>query len=263
MLGLVEPTPYDWRFRLFGIPVRVHPFFWLMAALLSGADTDLRFVVIFVACVFVSIMVHEFGHGLMARALSLTAHEIVLYWMGGYCLSENDRHRPWSRLAVLAAGPGAGFVLCGLIILGYRLFLGVPITDAIAVCQIVFGVDNPASLSTRFYMLALPVKNTYSVMIFVNLLWGVANLLPILPLDGGQITEVLLTQQNPRQGIRRANIVSLLTAGSLAFVFFKSNQFVTGLWCALFAFRNYQVLQAFHQAARYEQDEDDADWWKR
>ena len=41
MLGLAAPTPYDLRFRLLDIPVRVNPLFWLVMAILSGAETGL------------------------------------------------------------------------------------------------------------------------------------------------------------------------------------------------------------------------------
>ena len=53
-------------------------------------------------------------------------------------------------------------------------------------------------------------------MIWINLLWGLVNLLPIYPLDGGQATQVVLSQVDRRHGVRRAHIVSLVTAGVLA-----------------------------------------------
>ena len=52
MLGAAE-TPYDLRFRLLGIPVRIHPMFWLVSAVLGWQDHDLA-AVFWVACIFVS-----------------------------------------------------------------------------------------------------------------------------------------------------------------------------------------------------------------
>ena len=68
MLGMPEPTAYDLRFRFLGIPVRVHPLFWLVTAMLGwrGSRTS-RSILIWIGCVFVSILVHEYGHGLMSR----------------------------------------------------------------------------------------------------------------------------------------------------------------------------------------------------
>ena len=67
MLGATE-TPYDLRFRLLGIPVRIHPMFWLIMALLGWENRNLGAVLLWVACALVSILVHEFGHGLMSKA---------------------------------------------------------------------------------------------------------------------------------------------------------------------------------------------------
>lgn len=108
MLGLAAPTPYDLRFRLLGIPVRVHPLFWLIMAVLSGGENHLPEVLIFIGCAFLSILVHEYGHGLVSRFYGHPPAEIVLFWMGGYCACDLGRQRPWHRLAVLVAGPGPG-----------------------------------------------------------------------------------------------------------------------------------------------------------
>src|SRR5262249_6317896 len=63
-------TPYDLRWQMFGTPVRVQPWFWLMTVIL-GYDATIRdgvgFVLAWVACVFVSILLHEFGHVWMGR----------------------------------------------------------------------------------------------------------------------------------------------------------------------------------------------------
>ena len=56
-----QPTPYDLRFSVAGIPVTVHPLFWLIALLL-GSTGDILLVPIWVGVIFVSILVHELGH---------------------------------------------------------------------------------------------------------------------------------------------------------------------------------------------------------
>jgi len=106
MFGVSE-TPYDLRFRFLDIPVRVHPLFWLGSALLAGSSSnDLPLIVTWVACVFVSILVHEYGHGLTAKAFH-SSPSIVLWMGGGLCSSEVDRQTPMQRLAVVLWGPGA------------------------------------------------------------------------------------------------------------------------------------------------------------
>ncbi|AGA27411.1 site-2 protease family protein [Singulisphaera acidiphila] len=263
MLGLAAPTPYDLRFRLLGIPVRVHPLFWLIMAVLSGGENHLPEVLIFIGCAFLSILVHEYGHGLVSRFYGHPPAEIVLFWMGGYCACDLGRQRPWHRLAVLVAGPGAGFLLLGVLFLVGKVFLGISFADDLELVQTMVGLSSGHNLSMAYFMLSRTVQSIYWVMTVINLMWGLLNLLPILPLDGGRILEVCLTMLNPRQGMRWAHIVSLLTAGSLAMVFFRWNQTGPGIWFAYFAFQNYQVLQALHQTAKYGQVEDDADWWRR
>jgi membrane-associated protease RseP (regulator of RpoE activity) len=161
---------------------------------------------------------------------------IVLYGMGGLCYSENERQTPWQRLAVLFAGPGAGFLLYGLIILGLHT-LGAPRTHVGA--EVLWDLMQ------------------------INLNWSIFNLFPIWPLDGGQITGVVLSMINRRRGMNWAHVISLVTAGVGAMWWFKTNEMFMGLFFALLAVVNFQILQAQHHTAKYGVLEDDADWWKR
>jgi membrane-associated protease RseP (regulator of RpoE activity) len=234
MLGMPEPTAYDLRFRLLGIPVRVHPLFWLVTALMAR-DENLGPIVIWIGCVFVSILVHEYGHGLMSRFFRCSP-SIVLYGMGGLCYSESERQTPWQRLAVLFAGPGAGLLFFGCIELGL-ITLGIPRRD--------LGQEIVWDLTQ------------------INLYWSIVNLFPIWPLDGGQITGVVLTMLNRRKGMNWTHAVSLVTAAVVAMWWFRENQMFLGIFFALFALVNFQILQAHHHTAKYGVLEDDADWWKR
>jgi membrane-associated protease RseP (regulator of RpoE activity) len=237
MLGMPEPTPYDLRFRFLGIPVRVHPLFWLATAVLGlgGGDEQLGPILIWVGCVFVSILVHEYGHGLVARLFRYRP-SIVLYGMGGLCAYEIERQAPWQRLAVLVAGPGAGLLL-GAIALG---------VDFLVRPQGSIGIRVVWYLET------------------INLFWSLVNLLPIWPLDGGQITGVVLTKFNRYKGLNWTHVISLITAALLAmFVFIYVKDMFLGFFFALFALINYQILQAHQHTARYGALDDEADWWKR
>jgi Zn-dependent protease len=238
MLGMPEPTAYDVRFRLLGIPVRVHPLFWLVTAILGGGggNETLGPILIWIGCVFVSILVHEYGHGLTARFFRCRP-SIVLYGMGGLCTYEVERQLPWQRLAVLAAGPGAGLLLYGCIKTG------------------VIALGSPESRVGEEILWDL-----YQI----NFFWSLVNLLPIWPLDGGQMTAVVLTKLNRFKGLNRTHVISLVTAALLAMlVFTYMKDIFLGFFFAIFALINYQVLQAHHHAARYGAVDDDADWWKR
>ena len=120
MVGAAE-TPYDLRFRLLGIPVRVHPLFWVVMAVLGWQDHNLPMVAVWVACVFVSILVHEYGHGLMAKSLRQLAVDRPL-GNGGAVLQPGrtpDAGTAVGRRAERARPPGSGFIsLVMLVVLG-------------------------------------------------------------------------------------------------------------------------------------------------
>ena len=104
---------------------------------------------------------------------------------------------------------------------------------------------------------------TYSFLVQINLFWGLVNLLPVWPLDGGQIAQILLTSYNRSEGQRWGHVVSLLVAGALAVVAYMLTQrLFLSLFFGYFALVNYQVLQTLHQAHSMGLHQDD-DWWRK
>ncbi len=264
MLGTAGSTAYDLRFRLLDIPVRVHPLFWLIMAFLSGRENDITGILIFIGCAFVSILAHEFGHGLMARRFGYRAQEIVLYGMGGYCICDYERQTPNERLAVLASGPGAGFLLMLVTMLAGTVLFGLALGDHLIIVRMLLNLGSGGAIpSMALRTLGQNALTIYVQMIQINLIWGLLNLLPIWPLDGGKISEVLLGYVNRRNASRRAHTISLLTAGILAVILFRFHQIPMGIWFAYFGFINYQILQSLPQSTAYRFQDDDGDWWKR
>ncbi|MGE3809434.1 MAG: peptidase, partial [Gemmataceae bacterium] len=79
------PTPYDLNFRLGSIPVRVNPWFWVISAILgfsAGRELGFEFLLAWIGCVFVSILIHELGHVGMGMVFGTRGH-ILLYSFGG------------------------------------------------------------------------------------------------------------------------------------------------------------------------------------
>jgi stage IV sporulation protein FB len=251
MFGVPAPTEFDVRFRLLGIPVRVHPFFWLLALFLGWQNFSGIALVLWTACVFFSVLVHEFGHALVARRFGADP-QVLLYGMGGLCIYQEEQ-KPTQRLAVLAMGPGAGFLL---------------MAATMAVAYLAYGV-SPIDAWRGDFFGGRSIPSTYIRMvmyflILINFWWGIFNLVPIMPLDGGQIAGVLLSLHNRREGMRRAYIISVVAAGLLAIYFVQTQQMFNALLVGLLAFQSFQVLQVLHHQSRYGTSvEDDADWWKR
>ncbi len=262
MLG-TSTTPYDLRFRFLDIPVRIHPLFWLMSAVLGFQENNIPAVLIWIGCVLVSILVHEYGHGLMAKHFH-GSPSIVLYGLGGLCSSQQER-TPGQRLAVLFAGPGAGFILCAGVLAVASLALGITGSEHLAVMQRLVGLSaNREDFFGAVQKFSSPtIFMIYFNMIWINLLWGLVNLLPIYPLDGGQATQVVLSQVDRGHGVRRAHIVSLVTAGVLAVLAACASRhdYFLVIFFGVLAVLNYQVLQSLHQAKAFGVYHDD-DWWR-
>ena len=263
MLGVPEPTAYDIRFRLFNIPVRVNPWFWIVMLLISSSAFESRSspmlpVLVFVACAFVSILVHEFGHALSARATGREPGGVILFSMGGLCFFEDAGLPPLARVLILAAGPGAGFALLALVLAILRARFGIDPGDAMGL----IGVGSGDPLSVRAILVPRSPALFFGTvfMLYINFWWGVFNLLPIWPLDGGQITKVTLGAWDRRQGVRWGrHTVSMLTAAGVAIWFASRGEYLMALWVGCFGYINYEILQKIQKAYGYV----DYDDWRR
>jgi len=245
LLGEPPRSPGDLNFALFGIPVRIHPFFWLVALLLGARSADAMSLVSWVVVLLISILFHELGHAMALRAFRIDSW-IVLYGMGGITAHDPAQARygkgsgSLSQIIVSLAGPGAGFLLAaaitGAIVLsGHGIFVlvGVPYGLLVQVSQ------NETIGSPQF-------THFLDQMLFINILWGIVNLLPVYPLDGGQIAREILVAANPHEGIKQSLMLSIFTAACLAVVglaLWKS-LFVTLLFGYL-AYSSYTTLQSY------------------
>ena len=218
MFGNAEPTQFDLRFSLFGIPVRVHPLFWVVTAAL-GWSRDVKATFLWVACVFISVLVHEFGHALTAKYFGWRP-EVVLYMMGGYAAHYAVWGRSTLRMVLMIfAGPGAGFVL-------FALIYGI---------ELAFHAQRVV-LSDYGYM-------AFKFMEFINLWWGLVNLLPVYPLDGGQIVYETLGHFQGNRGRVLAIQVSMVFGIIVALAAVKFQMTMAAMLFGSMAFTNFQMLQ--------------------
>jgi Zn-dependent protease len=155
--------------RVFGIPVYISPYWFFVAALLvylyasslpSTVQPDhVRYLVsaAFVVLLYGSVLIHELSHCVVARAFKLAVRRVLLYPLGGFSEIEQEPPTPLQEFLVSAAGPVLSLALAGI-----------------------------AALLTKVVPNGLP--NLLIDQLFrANLLVGLFNLLPGLPLDGGRI----------------------------------------------------------------------------
>jgi Zn-dependent protease len=182
------------RFSLFGFPVRIHIWFLIVAGIigLSGPEPNLARAAVWIGVVLVSVLVHELGHAFAARTVGAEP-TIDLYALGG--LTAFSPPRPlgrWQSVGISLAGPFAGFLLGFLVLSGAAAL----------------GTDRPSP----FVGTDAPIVDVLvGASIWVNLYWGVVNLLPILPLDGGNVVRSLLPGDGDRRD-RLATGISLASA---------------------------------------------------
>jgi Zn-dependent protease len=231
------------RFRLGPIPVTVHPSHLLMAAVLGlGApalgpipswpatvlldpdapdkvQTQVAVVLIWVAVVFVSVLVHEMGHALVMRAYRYQP-SIQLIMFGGFTSPNTSAPLPWARdVLTTLAGPVAGAGLGLLCTVLLRLHPGEVLAYAL----------GGAALA--------------------NFWWAGLNLLPILPLDGGRIAMAVLARAFGRVGVAIAHGIALLVCVLVGAVYWNSRSLLL-VFIALFGFRAVQgLLGAFRSEA--------------
>lgn len=215
MLGEPPRSQGDLHFNLFGFPVRIHPWFWLVAVLLGlGGGGKLIYVFIWVVAMLLSILVHELGHAFAMRAFGLRPW-ITLYGMGGLASYDTSQlmqsgASDWKKqIFICFAGPGVGFLLAAfLLLLTWATGHGV---------EVGFGTEHTYFFGFKIEMFASEGLWLFVVYtVFISLIWGMINLLPIYPLDGGQITrEVFLRIDHP-SGLRRSLMLSMIAAGLFA-----------------------------------------------
>lgn len=239
------PTRFDLRFSIAGIPVRVHPLFWLVALLL-GSSGDLIQIPIWISVVFISILIHELGHAFAFRRYGIHS-QIVLHFMGGLTIPEstpwgggwaNVAPSPNQQIVISLAGPFAGFFFTAVVITGVLFSGGTVLTSTL------FGF-LPLPLTPVIPFGGRVLGIFVSLLLWVNIFWGLINLLPVFPLDGGQVVRNILIQYDPLDGMRKSLWVSVVTGGIIALAAFL---FLRSIYMAflfgMLAFQSYQALQA-------------------
>lgn len=204
------------KFTFAGFPVDVHWSFLLVAALLGIRNNDLRILLIWVSVVFVSVLLHELGHAVIARRYGLQP-SISLYGMGGLTKFRSGPRLTRSRsILVSVAGPGAGLLLGGV---------------AWGITQIPMPELNPFGRLALYYLLV------------VNVFWSILNLLPILPLDGGSVMRSLVHIVKGRADDRLPRQISVAVAAAAGVAAFVTGNTFGAIFAAYLGVTNYQAMR--------------------
>ncbi len=197
--------------------VKVRYTFFLGAFILGMRRQSVGALLVWVGVVFVAILLHELGHAFAAQFYRQNP-QIELHAMGGETKWSWVGEVKWyQRIMISLAGPGIGFLVGGLLYFG--------------------GVSR---LIVEPYLLRLALHD----FLWVTLAWGVFNLLPLLPLDGGQaLSEALQHWLGGDKGRLLARRVSCVTGVAGLVAALALNQVWVALMCGFFAFDNFQRMR--------------------
>ncbi|MDR3233876.1 MAG: site-2 protease family protein [Planctomycetaceae bacterium] len=220
------------RFSLLGFSVTIQPFFWFVAVLIGSAslgtidDTPvwLAKLAVFVSAVLISVLVHELGHALAFRYLYGVPSSITVHFLGGLTAPLLPVRRTYTaagtfgQMFLAFSGPLAGFILAGVMIM-FRSALPEPHLVSVQLITHLFG-----------WTFAL------------SIIWGIFNLLPIYPMDGGHIARELLAFIFPHRGVRYSLMLSMTCAAVLAILALRMQSLPMVCWFVYMTYMNYQEL---------------------
>lgn len=186
----------------FGIPVKVHWTFNLLIlfivgmGLYKGMNTEeLVGYLVFVLCLFLCVILHEYGHAIAARRYGVKTVDIIISPIGGLARLERLPKKPLQELVVAIAGPLVNVVL-GLLIMG----------------GVLIAYNDTSVFNVRTENEALTTLSGFFVMlIYANAALFFFNLIPAFPMDGGRILRALLSMKLGR--IQATKIASYIGRG--------------------------------------------------
>ncbi len=204
------------KFRLFRTPVTIDWGFLLLVGILTfGTYRPVEESLILVGVIFVSILLHEMGHAIAFRIIGRSSR-IVVHGFGGVTISDDQSEMgDGEAIAVSLAGPAAEIALgLGAWVLQRN------------------GVGDGNRLTEQLV----------ADMVWVNVVWGLANLVPILPLDGGHVLERVVHRISPRLTDTLPPFISVAVSIPIA-VFAWTEGYAFGAFFALmFAIMNFRWL---------------------
>ena len=210
-------------FRILGFPIGMgFSFLFFMAFLGWVSRFDGSEILIWVALGTVAILLHELGHALVMRRFGLES--TIRFWMLGGLAIPNDQEAAGKLsngrwILVGLAGPGVGLVL-----------------GAIGLLVLVLLEPQGA------------LRFTLVIWIFVNLGWGLFNLLPIAALDGGQILQHVTLGLFGNKARTLAALVGIAGSVAVALAAWVAGFGYVALIALIFGVANPDQYQALREA---------------
>ncbi len=210
------------------IPLTISPFFFVTAALIGWFySRSFTGTLIWIGIIFISILVHEFGHALAALGFGCSPR-IELVAFGGLTHPRGPKLSLWKEFIVVLNGP----------LFGFLLFL-------LATFLLQFQAFRTPSVG--------PIVRAFQM---INLFWTIVNLLPVMPLDGGQLLRIIFEGILGVKGVKLSLFLSALIAIGISLFFFFKGGFLIGALFFLFAFQNFDAYRKTRFISESDRSED-------
>ena len=179
---------------------------------------------------FISVLLHELGHSVIAINYKIKVKRINLFIFGGIAEIAGEPPKPSAEFWIAIAGPIVSFMLAGIFYLLKQVFVSIPTIEAIV-----------------------------EYLAFINLILAVFNLIPGFPLDGGRVLRAIVWGFT--KNLSRATFISATVGRFLAFFFIFigamnmfAGRFGTGLWVAFIGwFLESAATSQLQQQALHDQ----------
>jgi len=225
-------------FRIRGIPVRAHPSWLLILALLTWnlavgyfpqVLPDLPVGALWIKglvaalLLFASVLLHELAHSIAALRYGIPVSGITLHIFGGVSQLEREPSRPGAEFVIAVVGPATSFAIAA----------------ALALVDLALA-PGPGARATMQYL------------VFVNVLLGVFNLIPGFPLDGGRVLRAILWRIKgnlawaTRVAARTGSVFAIILIG-LGILRAFSGELIGGLWFVLIGLFLRQSAESSYQ----------------
>ena len=194
-LGSIGGTSIDVDFSFFLL-------IFLFGASTYDPQKGIAYSLIWAPVLFISVLLHELAHAGTIAAFGYGSSHVILGGMGGVTINERQA-KPWQEMLISAAGPLASFAQAGI-------------------CYVLlarFEIVN----RDKFLVVLVPL------LLIANFWWGIFNLLPIPPLDGGKAFR---------------NLLRSLLRENLAFTIAVWTAIVVGIAVVIYAIKSHQYFLA-------------------
>ena len=212
-------------FRLFtlaGVPVSVTLYYLILLGYYAFVLNSMTEAIVWIATLTLSLLVHEFGHALVARHYKLRP-QVFLHGFGGLC-SHDRASRDLHDVFIISAGPGVG----------------------IAFAILVLAIEKGLLIAAPGLLQSKPVLQlVFDYIWWISFIWNFVNLVPLWPLDGGQLFRLAaLKVLGPKKGERATHGLGVFIGVIGALIGYQLGGTLALILCALLIWENAQRLMS-------------------